>query len=874
MAPKSRKLAGKIPNTVANKKGSEVGITSLEAPEESMLDTKEVYLNFGSRNSFPHVDNHNILPLQRAIGNKAVLRLLAQQAPQNRIPGANINRSTHHVCTSACNHASVQRQENQTVIQRHSSFEHKMLGDVRPEDLEIIAMANNLNKKGTAVNELGGALQITKPPYTGKTIKKDDVLHTLMQEIERIRYFRDNPIKTKNEGGFLGIGGKKVLDETPEEFRQRLINMDNQRRIKEGTESLDEAEIKKGAKNEKEADQLMAAAQKEVETQVKKDQWQLEFVTIPSKDGSAPLVVTYGEMNTLADIYGNIEEMKNADPKNRYEIMQGIRQQALFRYMELYEKVTGEHSFGRKWTGFDDAIGDTGPRGGTMVGQLRLMGKLKLGPIGFTGKETDKEENAYTASLARNACHFAPESWHSWAEYHNKARQLARDSWQSRQDAQTLRAGMTGQKDTKGQLDMISEDIADKKKKGAEFQNEALMNNGFGDHFLQDSYAAGHLINKTEIMKEFVKWLDSKPFKSDRTADEKWRQIQAIAYNQEGIGTEGGNRYDMSLLNNPKAKDAQSVENLEGDWKNRFDALGLQIPGSMQPGSQYFEFIIWWQERAAKRFNTRQMTVKNAVKESGFNEDFVIGALRALVKDSVARINWTGITPGKEQAPASDEEMKKVTFLLREDYIPDRKKFDAFLKAYHSEKPMPKQKAGDMYKRMAASVTYNNYHTFLNNTLLQAGTNVLHDYYCNNGVKVKTGVGDEIGKIYGDDAMLSKDSATGVRYSAETARRSHDNITEIIKTGAPKYSNDEIFNRFPTHVMLPDDKGNEIPVSLADWHKGALREHCMVGIKATAKDKAIKSSFQETKDSIKDIAAMLGDLTTKVSKDVHAGQAF
>jgi hypothetical protein len=30
---------------------------------------------------------------------------------------------------------------------------------------------------------------------------------------------------------------------------------------------------------------------------------------------------------------------------------------------------------------------------------------------------------------------------------------------------------------------------------------------GFADHFLQDSYAAGHLVNKTLVMQWYVEWL-------------------------------------------------------------------------------------------------------------------------------------------------------------------------------------------------------------------------------------------------------------------------------------------------------------------------------------------------------------------------------
>jgi len=54
----------------------------------------------------------------------------------------------------------------------------------------------------------------------------------------------------------------------------------------------------------------------------------------PLKDDSTE-VITYGEMNTLADFYGSLDEIKQTDPRNFRGILKGVRQPTLFQMMEL-----------------------------------------------------------------------------------------------------------------------------------------------------------------------------------------------------------------------------------------------------------------------------------------------------------------------------------------------------------------------------------------------------------------------------------------------------------------------------------------------------------------------------------------------------------
>jgi hypothetical protein len=83
----------------------------------------------------------------------------------------------------------------------------------------------------------------------------------------------------------------------------------------------------------------------------------------------------------------------------------------------------------------------------------------------------------YSSAVGRNAGHFAPFSWYRWRSYHLMARDLiARSLTVAGQDREKLRT-------------------------------RALIYAGYADHFLQDSYAAGHLVNKTLVMQWYIEWL-------------------------------------------------------------------------------------------------------------------------------------------------------------------------------------------------------------------------------------------------------------------------------------------------------------------------------------------------------------------------------
>src|SRR5882757_8865098 len=83
----------------------------------------------------------------------------------------------------------------------------------------------------------------------------------------------------------------------------------------------------------------------------------------------------------------------------------------------------------------------------------------------------------YASVLARNASHFAPFSWYRWHSFHLMARALiARSADAGGQEREALR-------------------------------RRARIYAGYADHFLQDSFAAGHLINKTLVIQWYIEWL-------------------------------------------------------------------------------------------------------------------------------------------------------------------------------------------------------------------------------------------------------------------------------------------------------------------------------------------------------------------------------
>jgi hypothetical protein len=177
------------------------------------------------------------------------------------------------------------------------------------------------------------------------------------------------------------------------------------------------------------------------------------------------LLVTYGELNALPDYLANVYAI-DACPKDvLLPILQSIRQETYTRLNAL-RGVTKTDRF--EYAPF-------GPNDWSSKLLNKVFNSWAMDDL--TVDLGDEGINHYLALLGRNACHFAPYTWYRWQASYVAACAVAR------------RAHAAGDAGDRARLTV-----------------DAWKYHGYADHFLQDSFAAGHLVNKTLVMQWFVKW--------------------------------------------------------------------------------------------------------------------------------------------------------------------------------------------------------------------------------------------------------------------------------------------------------------------------------------------------------------------------------
>ncbi|MEW1660973.1 DUF4157 domain-containing protein [Streptomyces sp. NPDC093707] len=194
------------------------------------------------------------------------------------------------------------------------------------------------------------------------------------------------------------------------------------------------------------------------------------------------LLVTYGELNTLADYLPQPAVLDTLSEGILLPILQTLRE-------ETFNKIAVDWLLNEDWlnTSFSDSTGYWPWYGYIQKIVLsRAIGNLTMN-VGTEGV------GHYAGLLARNACHFAPYSWHRWYQFHMISRDYAKKSWDAGEGA------------------------------NGENRYKAWLYHGYADHFLQDSFAAGHLVNKTSVMQWFVEWVEDKWIS---TGD--WAQIKTM----------------------------------------------------------------------------------------------------------------------------------------------------------------------------------------------------------------------------------------------------------------------------------------------------------------------------------------------------------
>jgi hypothetical protein len=176
----------------------------------------------------------------------------------------------------------------------------------------------------------------------------------------------------------------------------------------------------------------------------------------------AGLWVSYGELNALADYLPDSDHIDGLGRDIVLPVLQRMRQGTSAQYRKL--DFTGQATSGA-WEHIEAVATEKALDAATEG----------LGP------------QRYFGLLSRNACHFAPYSWHRWAHFHEEAIDHAL-------------AYHRGKSETAPVKDIDTD--------AEEHLRQAWLNNGYGDHFLQDSFAAGHLINKTLVMQWFVDYVN------------------------------------------------------------------------------------------------------------------------------------------------------------------------------------------------------------------------------------------------------------------------------------------------------------------------------------------------------------------------------
>jgi hypothetical protein len=188
------------------------------------------------------------------------------------------------------------------------------------------------------------------------------------------------------------------------------------------------------------------------------------------------LWVTYGELNALSDYLPDptaADTMARADIVPVLQRMRGGVRKQTGSWWDTGNHMTGMATSWLDWV--SEAAGD-----------------VKALDTATESRGTER----YAGLVARNACHFAPYSWQRWAHFHTEARAAAVAHHAARMDRVPLK---------------------DIPREAPRQLRQAWLSNGYGDHFLQDSFAAGHLANKTLVMQWWLDYLNDRfPLAQDR----------------------------------------------------------------------------------------------------------------------------------------------------------------------------------------------------------------------------------------------------------------------------------------------------------------------------------------------------------------------
>ncbi len=678
----------------------------------------------------------SLIGLRSVVGNRAMTQILHRRAAAG-LP--NKTQRSHRggfaipagaSASPPVSHESV----GSACIQRHSAFEHYLLGQVSPTKLaeipqvreipelqeKLAAMKAQIKKAKVIKGSDMGDIDALEKQIAAAEGKREDVKHTLTQEMNRLLAWKDDPEAAAIPEGELGVVKKK--DEV----------------------------------------------------------WEVPKVSIPCADGA--IVVSYSEINTLPDLFGNPEAIKKTPKSKVLGLIQGVRQQAYIEIDNMYKELFGKsqsvlHNTFRPDSDFEGARGPRAQAVNEKAYEIRMESQVNSD----TTREGE-ESDAYFAALERNACHFFPENRVQWTGYHAKARALAEHAATEREAANMLKeSGATKEAEAL-------------EKRAGELGNEAMLQNAFGEHYLQDAYAGGHLVNKTKIMQWFVEWLASNGGLGSTDLGESQFAMAKHAASQD-------------LNSNPQALDDKIK-------RGELSSMGEASQSVGMSNKPEIVFMMKWR-RAAAADSEKQDLTPQAAEKAGFGD-------AASIRTHMLALVAAGFAERKTTLIGGNE-----YFQLKQKMI-DAVKGATFAPYDATQKNDDEEEASEF--NLAA------YNQFLSNSYIQGATKFFHDKYCKEGLNVVAANGQPIYTVYGDNNMLKAGGQKGVLYAATTSKWSREAIFELIGgQNAKAHSQVEILGRFPAKAI---EKSGP-PMTLDDWNE-QLHQRGIGGLFAEARNYGAK----------------------------------
>ncbi|MCW2603921.1 MAG: hypothetical protein JWN61_2056, partial [Pseudonocardiales bacterium] len=585
-------------------------------------------------------------------------------------------------------------------------------------------------------------------------------------KIPAVRALKDNKKQAKNVKA--GKGGGLESQDTSQAAKDdvtHLIDMEMERlwRYKSNPEALnglagDIGKVTKGMAAEGEEDTYGPGKSAQGP---RRDLLDTEYnvpIVVLTCAGGEQVVVSYSEMNTMPDLFGSPEAIEKTPKAKVLALLQGVRQQLYIELSNLRKELLPGSKTSNKLhntvTVDDDFQGAQGPRA-QAVNDKAYEIRTEKQVDSLTRKDGGDVYESYFAALERNACHFAPQSWSQWQGYHEKALEFAGQSADFKEIAEHL----------DGPDKVAALDHA------AKLANQAMIQNSFGEHYLQDSFAAGHLIDKTKIMQWFALWLDSigHNLGSFEAAEVEW-SMALYAANQ-------------NLESNPQALHDSGARGEFDDAKGASDSINMKATPEIK-------FMVQWRDLA------KTTPAKVELDPTGAAMDLGVGVKAA--KIHLDKLVELGFASKNRFGPK---------YALKKSVLTN-KIYDAQVSTANTG-----PKAGT--ENAAAEFNLASYKALMSNAYIGSSTKFFHDMFCKEGLEVETSDDIPVGRIYGDSNMMNAGGQLGLEWSAETARMSRDSVFDTINGAIPADSTGDISKRFPKKVKVP---GTQTVLPIVDFN--------------------------------------------------------